>query len=61
MVRKNLKNLTGKNINDIVSELIHISDYWNNPAKYYAFFGLQGGTVYQLAGHILDYKQKNIL
>lgn len=49
-----IKNLKGNTINDIVAELISNYHYYNEPEFFYNVFGLQGGTVYQLAGYILS-------
>ena len=56
-IKNNIKAIKGRNINEIVAELIHISDYYYNPEKYYHFFKLQGGTIWQLAAYILQYNR----
>jgi hypothetical protein len=57
MVKKIINNLSGKDVNSIVSELIHTSYYYNNTQEFYRFFGLQGGTCWILASYILEYKK----
>ena len=51
-----IKYLVSKDINGIVSELINNYYYFNEPIYFYSFFGLQGGTIHQLADYILKYK-----
>ena len=48
-----IKNLKSNDINGIVSELVSNYHYFTEPEFFYNVFGLQGGTVWQLAGHIL--------
>jgi len=57
MVKKVIESLSSNDTTGIVSELIHITDYFNNPVKYYNFFDLQGGTIWILASYILAYKR----
>ena len=55
-VKKIIDNLQGKDKNSIVSELINNNYYLDNVCLFYHFFGLEGGTVWQLANYILFYK-----
>lgn len=52
-----IKNLKSNDINGIVSELLNNYHYFNEPIFFYNAFGLQGGTIYQLAGYILQARQ----
>ena len=56
IVKNVIDNLQGKDKNDIVTELINNNFYLNNVYLFYNFFGLQGGTIWQLANYILFYK-----
>ncbi len=53
-----IKKIISQDINYIVAELIGNSFYFNNSEYFYKFFGLQGGTVYQLAVYIKQYNNK---
>jgi hypothetical protein len=51
--KKIIKNLKSTTVNGIISELINNYHYYNEPSFFYNFYGLQGGTIHQLAGYIL--------
>ena len=58
--KKVIKNLKSNDINGIVSELINNYHYFSEPIYFYQVFGLQGGTVWQLTGYILNEKKGGV-
>jgi YesN/AraC family two-component response regulator len=57
-VIKGLKS-DSNDTNMLISELLHNSFYFNNSEYFYKFFNKQGGTIWQLASYIKDWRLKN--
>jgi hypothetical protein len=55
--KKIIKNIKSEDLNGVVSELLHNSHYFNEPKHFYKVFNWQGGTIWQLAGQILNDKK----
>ena len=55
MVKNIILSFKGKNSGDIASGLLNNKYYRDNVKEFYQFFSLQGGTIHQLAGYIVEY------
>lgn len=56
--KKVINRIKSNDINGIVAELLNNYYYFNEPKYFYNVFGLQGGTIWQLAGYIKANKEK---
>jgi hypothetical protein len=58
MVKTVLSSIKATDKQGIISELLSRPEYRGNIGAFYKFFGVQGGTVHQLAEYVLLWQSK---